>query len=337
MKKIFFTAAVFLLLPSFKADAATLYFSPERADYNIGDIFTVDVKLDLENGEGCINTVQGVIGFDNTYLAATDFGTGDSFLSLWLEQPKSSDMDDINYQKRLKFTGGIPGGYCGRIPGDAGDSNIVGKIVFKVVNSGSDGAAVTKTKLFFYPDTQILMNDGFGTQANVKYNEAEFGISKINSGNLEEWEKLKTADNVPPEPFTLQLLQNPGIYDGKFYLVWNTTDKQTGIDHYEVAEIPEKEPNTWKSFFKNMFSGKKAGEEWVRAQQPYTIKDQKLRSLIRVKAVDKAGNSQISEYFPDNFEQPQAGSGRKILAGVVLLIIAMGAVYVMRARPKQKI
>jgi hypothetical protein len=325
MKRVIFIAAALLLLPFASAKAATIYFSPEQGDLNIGDIFTVDIKIDMDSTEECINTIEGVIGFDSSFLAAEDFSIGDSFLTLWLNKPGTGDMAEINSQKRLKFAGGTPGGYCGKIPGDDGNSNIVGKVVFRVVNAGVDGPNTTKTKVFFYPDTQALLNDGFGTQAKLVSRSAEFNVSKEKGGTRQEWDKLKTADNIPPESFTLELLKNPAIYEGKYYLVWNTTDKQTGIDHYEIQEIPldandSKEGSLWSSI-KSLFGVRPPEAPWETVSQPYIIKDQALGSLIRIKAVDKAGNSQIAEYLPARTEASSNVLISKIGAGVVLLIV----------------
>ena len=38
--------------------------------------------------------------------------------------------------------------------------------------------------------------------------------------------------------------------------------------------------------------------EWERAESPYLLKDQSLKSIIKVKAVDKAGNEKIVKVAP---------------------------------------
>lgn len=339
MKKylIALIAGLFIVLfPIVKVSAATIYFSPEQGGLNIGDIFTVDIKLDMDSTEECVNTIEGVIGFDSSFLAAEDFSTGDSFLSLWINKPGSGDMAAINGQRRLKFAGGTPGGYCGKIPGDDGNSNIVGKVVFRVVNSGIDGPTVTKTKLFFYPDTQALLNDGFGTQAKLTLRSAEFDVSKEKGGTRQEWDQLKTADNVPPESFTLEMLQNPDIYDGKYYLVWNTLDKQTGIDRFEVQETPleqsdRRQGGLW-SAITDLIGTNKPEAPWVAATQPYVVKDQALASLYRVKAIDKAGNSQIAEYLPGSLAENKGGAISKVAAVVVLLVMIIFVIIRTRKR-----
>jgi len=79
-------------------------------------------------------------------------------------------------------------------------------------------------------------------------------------------------DNILPESFKVEISQNPAIFEGKYFIVFSTTDKQSGIDYYEIKE------------------GKK---NWKIAVSPYILENQKLTSDIWVKAVDKAGNQWI--------------------------------------------
>jgi len=85
------------------------------------------------------------------------------------------------------------------------------------------------------------------------------------------------VDTTPPEEFPLEISQEPSIFEGKYFLSFATTDKTSGIDHYEVRE------------------GK---GDWKIAEIPYLLKDQSLKSKISAKAVDKAGNERIAEYLP---------------------------------------
>ncbi len=338
MKKLII-GLILLLAPLANAKAATMYFTPEQGELNVGDIFTVDVKIDLDSAEECINTIEGIVGFDSNYLAVEDFSTGDSFLSLWLEKPNAGDSEEINRQKRLKFSGGTPGGYCGKIPGDDGNSNIVGKIIFRVVNGSGDSPVKDKTKIFFYPDTQALLNDGFGTQAKLLLKEGLFSVAKTKGGQRQEWDKLKTIDNIPPESFTIEILKTPGIYEDKYYLVWNTSDKQTGVDHYEAQESLDQgrgqQSLNWWSSIKNLFSFKKSEAPWVTTKQPYIIHDQTLKSVIRIKAVDKAGNSQIAEYFPESENKKDYSYISKTGLIVILLLVIVYFLFRKKVLRKQ--
>ncbi len=91
-------------------------------------------------------------------------------------------------------------------------------------------------------------------------------------------------DTIPPEEFEPQIGQDPTMYDGKYFLSFVAQDKTSGVDHYEVTEVP------WLSFEKT--------KEWKMVQSSYLLGDQKLRSVIKVKAVDKAGNERVAEIKP---------------------------------------
>jgi hypothetical protein len=341
MKKIvsLLALAFFLPLPS---RAATIYFSPEQGSYQAADVFALDVRLDLASSDECVNTIDAAIGFDNEYLELVDFSSGDSILSLWLEKPDNSSLVDINHQKRLRFTGGVPGGYCGRIPGDAGNSNNLAKLIFKVIKPASDSPTETKAKAFFYPETLALLNDGLGTEADLSFKSAELLIKSGQGGQRQEWEALKMLDNLEPEPFTIELLRDPELYGGKYYLVWNTTDKQTGIDHYEVQEsrqpIEAGGSPSWSERLYRFFSYNNSHEQWLPAEAPYILQDQHLLSYVRVKAIDKAGNAKVVEYFPET-EQSGLVASKVVLPAVfvVLLSIIGLAALMIRKRRKTKV
>jgi hypothetical protein len=84
------------------------------------------------------------------------------------------------------------------------------------------------------------------------------------------------------------------------------------------------------------------GVPWVRAESPYVLKDQTLNSIIRVKAIDKAGNEYIATLIPD--ESLQTISQNEIITysvlgavTVVLLIIGFFMWYYLRRRNKQTV
>lgn len=296
-----------------------MYFSPEKIGGGAGDTVTVDARIKLDKDEECINTIEGVINFDSEYLELLDLSTGDSILTLWVARPQTSDMSEINHVSRLKFTGGTPGGYCGVIPGDTGDSNVIGKLVFKIKPIGNSNSVTANARIQYLADTKVLYNDGLGTEAKLNLKTTEIKVLR-KSVNLSEWEKLKTADNISPEPFMVEVLQNPAIYEGKYYMVWNTTDKQTGIDHYEIIESTDVVLSKM-SWLNNVlgFFARKGGDQWQNAEQPYILKDQSVTKLIRVKAVDKAGNERISEYMPKLINE--SATSRYFVPIVVLLIV----------------
>ena len=342
MSTVLMTAAAFslLLIPK-NVSAAVLYFSPSGGEERVGDIFTVDAKIDLESGEECVNVIEGTIGFDQNFLEAVDFSVGDSVLSLWLALPKAADMPEVNRLARLTFSGGTPGGYCGKIPGDPGTSNIIGKLIFKVKQYRPQIAADSHAKVFFLDTAKVLMNDGLGTAAGVTRKDADFFIADKGDVPKQEWENILTADKTPPEPFILEIQQNPELYNGKYYLVFSTVDKQSGIDHYSVQEIKKPaagEPGFWSKLYTAVFGAKTFLPEWRPAATPYVLSDQSLGSIIRVRAVDKAGNERITEYFPKEATRTRTDIFKflPLVLLLIVLVLALGLYLSRKAKIKQQ-
>ncbi|NTU98642.1 hypothetical protein HGA64_01375 [Candidatus Falkowbacteria bacterium] len=326
-----FKILVFALLlgsPFFDVKAATLYLNPDKGDYGLNDVIPVEVRLDLDSADECINTIQAVVGFDKNFLEAVDFSAGESILSLWIDQPKTGDMADINHEQRIKFTGGTPGGYCGKVPGDPGDSNIVAKLYFKVVNFDQGAIPLPKAKVYFLDDTKALLNDGLGTEAKLSFKPAEFTITGNLAKDTKVWDNAKQGDFTPPEAFKIELLKNAGMFEGKYYIAFSTVDKQTGIDHYEIQEVREPQRLKDKSFrdlFYDIFVIT-PDLKWKTATVPYVLEDQTLRSVIKVRAIDKAGNQFVAT-LPAQAQINGNGSAVTILSIVLLLIIMSSAWY----------
>jgi hypothetical protein len=98
-------------------------------------------------------------------------------------------------------------------------------------------------------------------------------------------------------------------------VVFNTTDKETGIDQYQIMEEPLSQygSSQWG----------RADAPWVEAKSPHVLKDQGLNSIIRVRALDKAGNEYIASLMPD--ESLRSSTGFNL---VTVLIIAISIIFV---------
>ncbi len=287
-----------LLLVALPSLAAVLYLEPAAGNYHQGDTFLVNLRIDTE--AECVNTVEGNLSFSQEYLELLDFSQGGSILGLWLKNPDISQGAGL-----VSFIGGIPGGNCGLVSGDPGQSNLLGKIIFKVKDQ-----KLGEAKVEFQASSKVLLNDGLGTPSKVTLKPATFEIiSGVPSVPKNEWQTELSQDSVPPEPFVIEIHQDSSVFDGQYFIVFQTQDKQTGIDHYEVQEIPP----SWT--FKNIKSE-------TQAQSPYLLKDQSLSGIIIVRAVDKAGNEMISELPPTH--QPFSWLIIAVIligAGIILMII----------------
>jgi hypothetical protein len=138
-----------------------------------------------------------------------------------------------------------------------------------------------------------LLNDGIGTKASLSTYGAKIELKGSAGTEIQnEWGKVVTDDSIPPELFSIELVKDASAFSGQYYIAFSTTDKQTGIDHFEVYEEPIADLQ--------LFTWGEPDRVWTTVQSPYVLKDQLLRSVIRVKAIDKAGNERIATYAPDS-------------------------------------
>lgn len=295
------------------AEAALLYLDPNQAAINPGDTVVLSVRVDPSEGE-CINAIDGIIEYDPA-VQPVDISRGQSIMPLWVEEPI---IDREN--NRITFAGGIPNGYCGRIQGDPRLTNEVLKIVFQVpgmrVGFGDQNPTTT---VEFGDQTSIYLNDGRGTLAPLSTGLATLVVGDTPSNEVRnDWTILVDGDEAEPEEFSIALQQGDGVFDDKYYIVFNTTDKQTGIAYYEIIEEPFSEAG--------LFGWGAVDAPWAKARSPYVLEDQSLNSTIRVKAVDKAGNEYIAALVPDESLRTtsiEVWIERIVLAvaGVLLLIV----------------
>ncbi|KXK00200.1 MAG: hypothetical protein UZ19_OD1000115 [Parcubacteria bacterium OLB19] len=80
------------------------------------------------------------------------------------------------------------------------------------------------------------------------------------------------------------------------------------------------------------------GVPWIEVDSPYVLKDQSLNSIVRVKALDKAGNEYIATLVPE--ESLRTISQNEIItysiAGTALLVIIIIIIFVLVLRRRRK-
>jgi hypothetical protein len=297
-------AALCSLFFPFFVSAATLYLDPASGTYGPGDTFVLTVRLTTDSSQ-CVNAAEVELTYPREVLRAVDFGRGSSIFSLWISDPKIDDMNGT-----ISFAGGIPGGYCGRIPGDPALSNIIGKVVFTVTSSSSKSALVQ-----FAPTTTLYQNDGLGTVITPHLSSATITIAPTALSSNNPWVAEVSADTIPPVPFDIQVESTSGVFGGHYYIVFSTLDKQSGLDHFDILE----------------------NGGWKRITSPYELKDQSLRGGITVRAVDKAGNQRLGTYT-EGSAPPRHYSLSDILisfGSLVLLFVLIGTyVYLHHRRSR---
>lgn len=318
------------------AGAATISLDPKTGSFGPGDMFVVTIRLDTNTNE-CVNVASVELLYPTDWIKATVVSKGESLLSLFTEDPRIDTEKGI-----ISFAGGIPAGYCGRIQGDPGKSNVLAKVVFYIPGNMIGGKVATgplPLTLSFGSSTSVLLNDGFGTVAHLDV-EGSTLLREMASTQLKnEWLDIVHADGTPPDQFSATIEHDENIFDGRYFLLFTTVDKQSGIHHFEVREDdPER---------LDFVRGKNTHAEFEESKSLYyyELKDQELKSRITVRAVDNARNHSdfISAPLRGAYSRNEGvsatpeetqGSIRWIF-GALVLILCLGFGYMIMMRKKR--
>lgn len=330
MNRFFAVVGLGCLLP-FVTQAASLYIAPNTSTLYKGDTGQYTVRLDVDT-EQCINAVDATIQYSEN-IEVIDLSTGGSIFSMWVEEPI------INRDERtITFAGGIPNGYCGRIAGDPRLTNQIVDIIvqspsFSVGSGSRDASSTDEATLSFLDSTTAYLNDGRGTQVAIDTFDTNIDlIPRAGNSVNNDWVDFVNSDTIPPTPFSIALERTENAFSNDFFITFATTDKQSGINYYEVME----EPLSQSGFF-NWGS---VDAPWIEATSPYVLEDQSLNSTIFVRAVDKAGNEYMAVLVPDESLRTlstQALFMYLIAAAVGVVVIAVGVVLYVLYRRRTKV
>lgn len=266
------------------ASAARLYFDVASPVFGPNQDVTLPLKLDTE-GES-INALEVHLELPETFLSYKNFYDGKSFISTWIDMPKEENGI-------LSFSGIVPGGFDGIIDpfsSQTKQAGIVGYITFSTKNIGT--ASVTSTQ-----ETALFLNDGVGTSTPVSFSPFSFIIKE---GAV--FKSSLPPDTTAPLSFTIELSSDPDSFDGKYFIVFNTQDKESGIDHYEIKE---------------------GADDFVVASSPYVLVHQTLGLPIVVKAFDKNGNTRIASLHPDSLAEKSSPLSTIFVGLCILLVILL--------------
>jgi hypothetical protein len=174
----------------FFVSAATLSLDPAEGSYGPGETFIVTIRIDTDSTEECVNAVDATVRFPKEYLKPVSVSKGESLLSLWTEEPSFSLENGT-----VRISGGIPGGYCGRVVGDPGKTNVIAKIVFSVPATQIGGPVLTNdvpVSFSIDPESFVLLNDGNGIKRMVgHYPRGYFPPRKFSCRNYSRCEYIR--------------------------------------------------------------------------------------------------------------------------------------------------
>jgi hypothetical protein len=270
---------------------ATAYLDLNQSQVSVGDSILVNLRLDTE-GES-INAVDGLLllvaGADK--VAIKDYNLAGSALKQW---PRTPSFDPI--KKEISYVGGTPGGFQQK---DA--------LLFQVVLT-----ALKPGRLTFKPGQMaIYLNDGKAKTVSVIARPLSLEIATGSDKTEDAWAKLLSQDKTPPAAFDLNLVSDPTLFNGHYFITFNTLDLQSGISFYEVKEgsLPVR-----------------------RSGSPYVLQNNNPQEPIMVIAHDKAGNLRTATLNSSNNFSTLLP---KVLITLLLILIIM-LFYNRRARWKIK-
>lgn len=219
----------------------------------------VVVSVLLNTEEESANAVEAVLRVEGGVIA--DVSEGNSVISLWMQPPR------IHGNERVEFAGIFPGGRTG--------SALV-LLSITVRPNGEEAITVHAEQV------TVLKNDEKGTDLP----SATTPLTIVFSEDAAVAQLPTTKKDVdPPDLFTPVIAQDPLLFGGKKTLIFHANDAQSGIHHYEIFETPR-------------VITRESDIHWARAESPYVLRDQEQKSVIYVKAIDRAGNERIVRVDP---------------------------------------
>src|SRR3989344_6754050 len=285
-KKIYFILVFSAIFLPYSVFASNIYIDASRPDFFVGDTIIFSVRVDSENKN--INAVEGEVLLDHAAdaVSLTNINTSGSKFSLWPGKPLPSVSN-----RSIFFAGGSPGGL-----------NSKDEIVFNIVLKLEEVGPITLTP----NNISVYLNDGKGTKDTVSVKNLAIDVlpKKPDSQSVDDWDNLISNDKTPPEPFEIYLGQEGSVFEGKKFLSFSTTDKQSGIAYYEVIEgnLPP-----------------------VQSSDTYILQEQNKSVKVTIIAYDSALNARESIYMysptPDNVSYPI------IIIIVFVLLILVFVIY----------
>jgi len=289
-KKIYFILLFgALFLPFAFVLASDVYIDTEHQDLFVGDTILFSVRVDSENKN--INVVEGSVLLDYAKESASliDINTAGTEFSLWPGKPLPSE-DNTS----ISFTGGVPGGLNSK---DA----LIFNIVLKLQKAGR--IALTPNNFSVY------LNDGKGTKDEVRVTSLVIDVLplKLDSRPRDDWDNLISDDTVPPEFIEAVVSRDSYVFDNQYFVSFFAVDDISGIAYYEIKE---------------------GGRDFIRAESPYLLQDQSLKSIIHIKAVDKAGNETVIS--PDLSIPSEIPKVEYLIITLILIGVVLGAIIMRR-------
>lgn len=283
---LFFLIA--LAFPFAFAHAASLSVVASNVAPEIGQPIRVDVALDTQGDDA--NAIQGEVVFPAAQFQVRNITDGSSPFSFWIEAPTETVSGTVS------FSGIVPDGFEGAA------SSVV---TVWLLPTASGPATISLN------DMELLRNDGQGSPIAITTTPATILVSALTASTTPG----RPISFITPDSFTPIISSDPNIYGGKYFLVFSTTDKGSGIAYYEVLEAP------------TAGGAQNLSSAWVVATSPYLLEDQTLSSNIYVRAVDHDGNFIVVELPAEHSAAARAAKSASDALIIVLCLLLLFIIF----------
>ncbi len=283
-KSILIAFALSLGLPA-SLSAMTIELENPVGEVGVNDVVNLNVYLDTDGKE--INAIEGKVMLSGDFEIRS-VSTAGSIFDLWPNKPSVEDGE-------ISFVGGTTSGVFG--------SRLR-------VFSMSIKPLGTETISFSTGDIAVFLNDGVGTRVAATGEPRQIAVVQDSGGAARnDLETLIVEDKTQPKEFEVFVGRDAGLYDGKYFASFNTTDAESGIDRYEVIE---------------------GNNPVVRSGNTYVIMDQSLEGEITVRAIDMAGNVRsVTSDMKSIVSEPDTVNWGVVMIGILLLLaIFFGRKYI---------
>ena len=296
MSKLSYIGIVFMgalaIFSSSSVYAASVALDSSASSTEVGGVLRVKVALDPEQQN--INATEGRVVFPSDLFRLVRVETGGSMVSAWIVSPRLSGGDTVEWGGI--FSGGFLGVQdpyrTGLLPGG------LFTLVFEAVQRGLGTIRTEATKVF--------LNDGKGTAISFGPRIISVRVDSPSYTLVLPTESIP-PDKNPPESFIPKISRDETVAEGKWFVVFQTHDKESGVASYAIAESPRRMQGI----------GEKV---WNQATSPVILLDQTLKSYIYVRAVDFAGDERVVELQPRNGEAEKVSSLWALGTSIFLLI-----------------
>lgn len=288
---LFISLALVLVGTLSQVDAAEFKITTPKPTINSQQKVKIEVIMGSK-GEA-INALEGKVFWPKEYFDLVAINDGNSIVNFWLTKPS------VDVEGYLSFAGIIPGGYA-----ESG-----GLLFGATLQTKKDGETEVSLK-----EVKALINDGEGTPAPITIVPLKLSIASSTPLLLD----FPNPDHEKPEPFKPEISTSTELFDGRYFMVFSTQDKGSGVNYYEVIESS-----------KILEIRKINASLWKRVESPYLLKDQTLSSYVYVKAVDVAGNERVIEVLPIKARAKfWPDLSQLIFYGIIIAIIILGGIAI---------